>query len=219
MENLTWKLLFEGKNEGRGAAKEIEDAIAFAKRLGFEAVGPQIDVLQGAHRCILNCTRQWGKSTVVSILAVYHALTKPKSLILVLSPSARQSGEFVLKAAEWLGPLKIKLRRDGVNEHSIVFPNGSRMVGLPGKEKTLRGFSNVSMLIVEEAARVPDEVYYAMRPTLANSNGDLWLMSTPQGQRGFFWNEWMNGKEWTRIEVKATDWARFSSDFLEEETK
>ena len=136
---------------------------------------------------------------------------------MVLSPGARQSGEFVLKAAGWLRPLKIKLRRDGVNEHSIVFPNGSRMVGLPGKEKTLRGFSNVSLLIVDEAARVPDEVYHAMRPTLANSNGDLWLMSTPLGQRGFFWNEWMTGKEWTRIEVKATDWARFSAEFLEEE--
>ena len=76
-------------------------------------------------------TDYFAENVLVSILAVYHALTKPGSLILVLSPSARQSGEFVLKAAEWLGPLKIKVRRDGVNEHSIVFPNGSRMVGLP----------------------------------------------------------------------------------------
>ncbi|MEO7651195.1 MAG: terminase family protein [Bryobacteraceae bacterium] len=183
----------------------------------FSRLANKSTYLQGGHRGILNCTRQWGKSTVISIVAAHRALTKPGSLTLVLSPSLRQSGEFVLKAEECLEPLKIKVRRDGVNKHSLLFPNGSRIVGLPGKEKTLRGFSNVSLLIVDEASRVPDEVYYAMRPTLANSNGDLWLMSTPLGQRGFFWKEWMTGKEWKRIHVPATEWARFSADFLAEE--
>jgi hypothetical protein len=29
-------------------------------------------------------------------------------------------------------------------------------------------------------------MYKSLRPTLAVGNGDLWLMSTPYGKRGFF---------------------------------
>ena len=57
---------------------------------------------------------------------------------------------------------------------------------LPGGEDTVRGFSGVRLLIVEEAARVPDETYFASRPMVAMSGGRIILMSTPAGRRGFF---------------------------------
>jgi hypothetical protein len=39
--------------------------------------------------------------------------------------------------------------------------------------------------------------------------GDLWLMSTPNGKRGFFWDEWDHGgEEWERISVPATECPR-----------
>ena len=57
-----------------------------------------------------------------------------------------------------------------------------------------------------------------MRPTLAVGDGDLWLMSTPNGKRGFFWEEWEHGgPEWERIRVPATECPRISATFLEEE--
>ena len=43
---------------------------------------------------------------------------------------------------------------DGDNAISLEFPNKSRIVGLPGNEATTRGFSAVSLLLVDEAARV-----------------------------------------------------------------
>ena len=58
----------------------------------------------------------------------------------------------------------------------------------------------MSLMLIDEAARAPDELYRAMRPSLAVGDGDLWLMSTPNGRRGFFWEEWeMGGPEWERI--------------------
>src|SRR5687768_7840554 len=70
------------------------------RRLGFEPDGVQRRLLDtAAGRVILNCTRQWGKSTTTAAKAVHHAYTKPESLTLVVSPSARQSGEFLRKAA------------------------------------------------------------------------------------------------------------------------
>ncbi|MBI4910104.1 MAG: hypothetical protein HY820_41185, partial [Acidobacteria bacterium] len=114
-----------------------------------------------ALRIIINCCRQWGKSTVTAVKAIHQALTNPNSLSLVLSPSARQSGEFLNKVRGFLPQLGIPIRGDGTNEISALFPNRSRIVGLPGKEDTIRGFSGVSLLIFDEAARVEDELYQA----------------------------------------------------------
>ena len=63
--------------------------------------------------------------------------------------------------------LKIPVRGDGHHRNSLRFPNGSRIVGLPGKGNTLRGYSEVSLMIIDEAARVPDEMYKALRPSMA----------------------------------------------------
>ena len=92
------------------------------------------------------------------------------------------------------------------------------MVGLPGNEATVRGFSAVSLLLVDEAARVDDELYMAVRPMLAVSHGTLWLMSTPFGKRGFFYEAWARGgPEWERIQVTAEGCPRIPREFLEEE--
>ena len=56
---------------------------------------------------------------------------------------------------------------------------------LLGTEKTIRGFSGAVLLIVDEAARVDDALYYALKPMLAVSGGSLLMLSTPYGLRGF----------------------------------
>ncbi|MBL8218780.1 MAG: terminase family protein [Bryobacterales bacterium] len=169
-------------------------------------------------RCILNCTRQWGKSTITAAKAVHKACTEPGSLTVVLSPSARQSAEFVLKARTFLQSLGISTKSDGHNEISIALDNKSRIVGLPSSEDKIRGFSAVSLLLIDEAARVDDSLYTAVRPMLATSNGQFWLLSTPNGRAGFFYREWIaNSSQWTRFEIPATKCPRISPLFLDEE--
>lgn len=114
----------------------------------------------------------------------------------------------------------IRPRGDGTNALSVQFPNGSRIVGLPGVEATVRGFSAVSLLMIDEAARVEDEVYKTLRPMLATTNGDVWLMSTPRGKRGFFYEAWARGGErWARMAVKGTECPRIGAEFLEDERR
>src|SRR5260221_12022982 len=200
-------------------SEEIPDIVEFTRqRLGFDPNPLQESVLRGGRRGIVNCTRQWGKSTVGAAKAVHRAFCQPDSLILVLSPSERQSGELMRKAEEFVSRLGIKVRGDGTNEISIAFPNRSRIVGLPHREKTARGFSKVSLMLIDEASRVEDKLYRAMRPALAVGNGDLWLMSTPNGKRGFFYEEWTDGGvAWERIRVAAPDCPRIDPRFLAEE--
>ena len=202
--------------------KEAEDAAEWVRRkLGFDPDPKQALVLRSeSKRGVLNCTRQWGKSTITAAKAVYEAVRRKESLTLVVSPSARQSGEFVRKAAGFARLLGVERKGDGDNEMSLVFPNGSRIVGLPGSEATIRGFSAVSLLVVDEAARVSDELYKAIRPMLAVSGGALWLMSTPHGKRGFFWEAWeRGGAEWERIRAPGNECGRIDRAFLEEERR
>lgn len=209
--------------EGRPEKPDVVDAVEFArKQLRFEPDERQIEVLRSnARRGILNCTRQWGKSTIAAAKAVHRAFTREKSLVLVASPTDRQSAELIRKAAGMVATLGIAPRGDGDNDTSLLFPNGSRIVGLPGMEATVRGFSAVSLLLIDEASRVDDAMYQALRPMLAVGEGDLWMMSTPCGKRGFFHECWEHGAadEWFRMSVRATECARISAEFLEGERR
>jgi hypothetical protein len=49
----------------------------------------------------------------------------------------------------------------------------------------VRKFSAASLMLIDEAARVSDEMYKAVRPMLAVGDGNLWLMSTPFGKGSF----------------------------------
>lgn len=197
-----------------------EDALDFARRvLRFQPDEKQTEVLLSkARRGILNCSRQWGKSTIAAVMALHRVWTQPGKLVLVASPTERQTREFVRKAKEMLHRAGVRPRGDGDNPVSIALPNGSRIVGLPGSESTVRGFSSVSLLLIDEAAQVTDGLYRALRPMLADGSGDLWLMSTPWGKRGFFYERWSRGGDrWTRVSVPATECPRISKDFLDEE--
>ena len=199
--------------------RDSVDAVRFAReRLGFDPDPVQTELLRsGTKRGLLNCTRQWGKSTVTAILALHFALTHEEATVIVASPSARQSGEFLRKVRGFARRLGERGRGDGDNAISVMLGNGSRVVGLPGKEDTIRGFSNVGLMLIDEAAWVPDELYWALRPMLAASDGGVWLMSTPAGKRGFFYREWSKGEGWERFEVKGWDCPRFSKTYLESE--
>ena len=220
-ETLTGSVREDRRIEaGRRKTQAVPDAAEFARtHLGFEPDERQAEVLRSeAKRGILNCTRQWGKSTVAAAKAVHRAYTRPGSLVLVASPSYRQSGEFVRKAASMTAALGIAPRGDGYNAASLAFPNGSRIVGLPGVEGTTRGFSAVSMLLIDEASRVQDPMYKALRPMLAVGNGDLWLLSTPYRAAGFFYKAWVSRDgEWYKVKVPATECPRISKAFLEED--
>lgn len=211
-----------GLVRGPGRENEWETGEAsewVRRRLGLTPDAAQARVLDSPRkRVLLNCTRQWGKSTITAAKAVHQACTAAESLTLVVSPSARQSGELVRKAEGFARRLGIRTKGDGDNEMSLAFPNGSRMVGLPASEATIRGFSAVSLLLVDEAARVEDDLYRAIRPMLAVSGGALWLMSTPFGARGFFWEAWeRGGGEWVRARVPATECPRIAPEFLAQE--
>jgi len=198
------------------------DPVLFAREaLGFLPDPWQEKVLRWSGKgLLLNCSRQSGKSTTAASLALHRAKFFPSSLVLLISPSQRQSSELFRKVQEFLKSLPADQQPELIedNKLSLTLRNKSRIVSLPGKEGTIRGFSGADLIIEDEAARVPDELYIAVRPMLAVSGGRIILMSTPFGKRGHFFREWTKGGDsWERIMITARECPRISPEFLEEE--
>ncbi len=195
------------------------DPARLALTAGIQPDQWQANLLRSnARQMMLLCSRQAGKSTVTAMLGLHTTLYAAPALALVLSPSLRQSQELFRKIKDFYNTMPGVAKTDEESALRMEFTNGSRIVCLPGKEATIRGFSGVSLLIVDEASRVADDLYQAVRPMLAVSGGRIILLSTPFGQRGFFHHEWAEGGQaWHRAKLTAYDCPRIPRDWLEAE--
>jgi hypothetical protein len=202
-------------------AKNLElrlDPAAIMERAGMPPDAWQVRLLRSRNeRTMLLCSRQSGKSTVTAAMALHEVLFRPKSLVLLLSPSLRQSQELFRKVTDFRNRIGEPIAVAEESSLRVELQNGSRIVALPGTEETVRGFSGVNLLIVDEAARVPDPLYFSIRPMLAVSGGRMVCLTTPFGKRGFFYEEWTGDSAWDRIKVTATECPRIAKQFLEEE--
>ena len=169
------------------------------------------------HRALLLCTRQGGKSTTTAALALRFALRRPGALVLLLSPSLRQSAELFLKLLMFYRACGEPVAASNVSAMRLELVTGSRVIALPGTEKTVRGFSGVDLLVIDEAARVADDLYLSVRPMLAVSGGRLVALTTPWGKRGWFYDEWTGTNAWDRVRVTAPECPRITPEFLAEE--
>ncbi len=194
------------------------DPAEFAQvSLRFEADEIQARALRsGSRKIILNCCRQFGKTSVASLLALHLAWFVPKSLIIIISYIKDQAAEAYRKIETFQSIMEDRPPDIEHSKVSMAFANRSRILILSGKEGSVRGYSP-SLIIVDEASRVPDETYFSLRPALAVSGGSLMLVSTPKGRRGFFYHEWKSGEEWERYEVTAWQCPRISDEWLRAE--
>jgi len=166
-------------------------------------------------RGILNCCRKWGKSTMIALKALHFALTRPGTTVLVVAPSSRQSEELLAIAGRMMRDSKVP---GTYAQERITLPNGSRILALPNQPRTIRGFSP-ELLIVDEAAYLPEDIWDAVFPMLnaAEGGGWLWLMSTPAQPTGFFHRLWTDkSPKWTRLKVTAYDCPRISPEIIAE---
>jgi len=169
------------------------DPVAFAEACGVTLDPWQREVVESrALRILLACSRQSGKSLVAAVLALYTAVYTPRATVLVLSATERQSGELFRKVLVLLSGLSansggaLSVPTDAETQRTLTLGNGSRIVSLPGTPSTVRSYSNVTLLILDEAAFVDNELYYGTLPMLAVSGGRLILLSSCYGKRGIF---------------------------------
>jgi hypothetical protein len=97
--------------------------------------------------CCSTVAGRRGKSTVVAMLALAEAVWKEGTRVLLVSRSQRQSKELfpiMTDAYRRMGePVKKRL-----TEHEMELENLSRVVCLPCREDKIRGYANVSLLVI-----------------------------------------------------------------------
>lgn len=238
------------------------DRVEFARQCDLEPDEHQSAILRSSARNKAVCTsRQSGKSTVSALEgaadAWYDELhpearrvlgPKAHALVLITSPSQRQSDETFGKLQGHLGrkiarevtesvavetELKTWVRKPGsatrvltseaVSEwkvRSLELVSGARVVSLPGAPETVRGFSSVTRVIVDEAGFAPAGLLGALRPMMLVSRGSLTMLSTPNGKRGEFYDAMSgDGSDWERHVLDWTRNPRISADDVERERR
>jgi phage terminase large subunit-like protein len=171
-------------------------------------------------RVLMLCARQTGKSTTAASMALHRAYYESGASIAIFSPSQNQSDEMLRTIRALHNKLSGVPETIGDSVRKIEFANGSRIRAFHGDEKTVRGISALSLCLIDEASRVPEELLAAVRPMIATrSDGTLVALSTPFGRRGFFYEAWIGDASWHRVRVPASDCPRISEAFLKEELR
>ena len=203
--------------------KSREDFIEF---LGMELWPYQWegwDLIAGNSRTILCWNRQAGKDMLLSLYALYLSLTVPRTQVVCVSPSDRQSKLWMVKVQDFaFGKKEIQNLIVDKSKSEISFTNGSRLTSVPGGMEaaySIRGFSNVSLLIFNEAAYVNEDVFHGTTPFLAASGeAKIVLISTPFGTLGYYFRQWESDL-YAKSLVTADMCPHIRSEFLEDERK
>lgn len=186
------------------------DPVAFGVRVGFVAEPWESTLMRSeARRVLVACARQVGKTHTTAIKAVHLAVYEPDSLVLIVSPTQRQSNEMLTRCRQVFRQAGSPLRLVRDNDSELEFENGSRIVSLPGTDATTRGYSNCRLLVVDEGAFLETEVFQGVLP-MVGRDGVLMALSTPHGMAGWFYELWESpGNGWERHRVTVHESAQW----------
>jgi phage FluMu gp28-like protein len=145
--------------------------------------------------------RQVGKSTAVAFETVCLTAAVPRTSVLLVSASQRQSRELLEKVRFWILLLKAGLGDDLTLKESsemVELANGSRAISLPANPDTIRGFSG--HIFLDEFAFHHDSrrIWAAVFP-IVTRGFKLRITSTPNGKQNLFHRLWAgHDRTWSR---------------------
>jgi hypothetical protein len=215
--NRQHRVIWQRIEEQKPAPVERRGPLELAKELGIALDPWQVKALTTQRHDVLLCvTRQGGKGMVASLLALDAMVNEPGSTTVIVSRADRQAKRLLRRIKRLYLQLQnvSPLIVDSAN--AIELRNGSEVLALPGSEETIRGIEAVDLLVFDEAALVPDDLFAAVHPMLATTDGRCVAMSTARGKRGWFWREWESSDvEWHRAKVTADQIPRIKPEWLE----
>ncbi len=178
----------------------------------------QREVMTCRGNMVLRSGRQVGKSFVIGIKAAQYALENPRKLIMVISKTERQAGLLFAKILQNLHQIDRTQVLGGKNrptKHLINLKNGSVIHCLPAGDTGfgIMGFT-IDLLIADEAAFIPEEVWNSIIPALAITRGNIWLLSTPFIKKGYYY-DCFSDPSFTAFHTSSEDCPRRDDVFLE----
>lgn len=140
--------------------------------------------------------RQIGKSFTGAGKVVEWAHEKRRSDVVIASPSERQSIEAIEKCKDWARAFDYAIKeeteeRDApeaiIKSKTIIFPNGSKIIAVPGKPEAVRGYTANMWLDEFAFFENPDATWKAVSGVISNElrgKKKMLITSTPNGRSG-----------------------------------
>lgn len=180
--------------------------------LDFRPDSRQAEIMSTTAKNVLVLgARQTGKSAAAAVRTLYEAVHNSNSTVLLAGPTCRQSGQIMAQARAFARRLGLALAAPPPGCDGFRLPNGASVISLPDNQSTVRGFSAPRLIIVDEAAFASASLIAALQPMLTVSNGRMMLLTTPNGDSGYFYEQWhAPGAHWHKITCRAAECPRIS---------
>jgi len=138
------------------------------------------------NRVAIAACRQSGKSTVTGLFVAWCLLFIPGFQCLVASRALRQASHYLNTVRNAILSVIPREAMVQLNRLSMELPNGSQIISIPCAQPDAgRGFTP-HLVILDEAAFAPQELFRAITPSLSASRGALHMLSSPNGRQGYF---------------------------------
>jgi hypothetical protein len=178
------------------------------------------DILINKRNICLRSGRQCGKTEIIALAAARYALENPNKVVMVVASVERQSQLLFQRILGYIIDLDKKQLKGGKDKptlHKLMLKNGSVIWSLPcGMDGSgIRGWT-ISLLIVDEAAYVPNAVFVALTPSLLTQNSQIILLSTPKNKEGYYFDSF-NDPNYKSYHISSLDCPRANKEFLERE--
>ena len=174
----------------------------------------------------MNKSRQIGLTEIVLRIIQYHCFGKYKGgKILIIAGTREKTTKTVMNRLKILFNEIRPTVQDDKHDLHIILKNGTEIEGKPSNSEAIRGETKIKAVVVDEAghfAIVDDSVVLdAIEPILHTNKSDIFLVSTPRGQRGFFYELAMSENDYKKIQYDYTcaiGWI-YSNKEMQEELK
>ena len=180
----------------------------------------QKEVMNTKGNIVLRSGRQVGKSFIISHKVGEYAVKNKKKTVLVIAAVERQAQLLFEKILTYVHDnyrAYIKKGKDKPTKSKLTLNNGTVIHCLPSglSGYGIRGYT-VDLLVADEAAFIPEDVWTAVTPMMAITKGNIIMLSTPFGRGGYFY-ECFNDPSYTTFHVSSEDCPRKNQEFLDRE--
>lgn len=158
---------------------------------------------------VIKAKRQVGKNFLgTAVLLNYGSMGKVNA---ILEPSLNQCRRVFKQITKALSRSGL-LASCNASTLTIEFINGAEiMFKSAAQGDNLRGDTITGILIIDEAAFIPDEIIETILPTIDANNANLMIISTPLFTSGYFYEEYISGG----LNKLVLDWNKYdTSEFL-----
>ena len=175
----------------------------------------------------VNKSRQIGLTEIVLRIVQYLAFTKyAGGRIMIIAGTREKTTKKVMDRLKLLFQNIPECLAQGKNAMNIRMTNGTEFEGFPSNSDAIRGDTKIRAIVVDEAAHfnLTDDsvVMNAIEPIVLTNKSDLYLVSTPRGQRGFFYNIGISENDFKKLQYDYTcaiGWIYSKEDMEQELTR